>query len=64
MRGGRPRACEPSTVEIVMMHPDLSEGVTLNGARSVAKLQAALTYGKSMAPEERERSLIRCGEKA
>jgi hypothetical protein len=47
-----------------MMHPDLSEGVTLNGARSFAKLQAARTYAKSLAPEKRERSWIRCGEKA
>ena len=54
---------EPTTVEVVTMHPDLSEGVTLNDARPFKSLRAALAYARRLAPEERERSWIRCGEK-
>ncbi len=54
---------EPGAVELVTMHSDLSEGVMLNDARPFDSLQAALAYAKRLAPEERERSWIRCGEK-
>jgi hypothetical protein len=54
---------ERTTVEVVTMHPDLSDGVTLNDARPFETLQAALAYARSLAPEERERSWIRCGDK-
>ena len=53
----------PETIEVVTMHSDLSDGITINDARPFRTLQAALAYARSLAPEERERSWIRCGDK-